>query len=299
MDNDQKKDEIVYIDPTLLTCTNINCRKGEVKKKIIKGMMKSIKKGDFIAPILCRPSKKEKGKYEIVDGQHRHIAYQKCRQNAPCVIRDLDDKKSRTSSLNANTMRNDMTEKQIIDNFLCLYQNGSSVEEIMSEHNRKDKTTLNQDIEVAYFVCDYVKEKLHSRNRTLAREYLSKVKNEYQVELYSILEKQNVGTSKMSPMKNAYTEYIDKNPTALHNKTIKDIPITLSEFNFEISNVETIDQCENNDCGYYGKSYKFSVGSEEEEATKKELKKILLSIQDDLSLLKFSSMIQKQLENSK
>lgn len=281
-----EEDKIYLLDPNDIISTNVNCRKEDLNEKKVLSMIETIKSGDELAPILCRPSKILIGTFEVIQGQHRREAYLRCNKKIRSFVKDLDDENARISSIRENMVRAKMKPIHIWNNCLYLYQIGKPMDEICSDMGGKSKQFCEDSIKIAYFVDDKIKEILNAKEKTLAC-YLCKVTKNHQNKLYNLLKSKKV---KDGGMKNEYESYIIKNPRSVHKKSIKDIPI-LNLNKRQYKNISNINQKEEP----YEISFLFSIGSEKIYATRKELEEILLLTENNKNLQKFSSMIQKQL----
>ena len=78
-------------------------------KEKLKELTDSIRERGIIQPIIVRPDKSDKGRYEIVAGERRWLASQNAGlHEVPVVILDIDDEKSLEFAIVENVQRQDL-----------------------------------------------------------------------------------------------------------------------------------------------------------------------------------------------
>ena len=94
-------------------------------KESLSELTDSIKEQGVIQPIIVRPAKSEKGKYEIIAGERRWLASQNAGlHDVPVVILDVDDVKSLEFAIVENVQRQDLNSideargyQRLVDDF--------------------------------------------------------------------------------------------------------------------------------------------------------------------------------------
>ena len=113
----------------------------------LEELTNSIKKNGVIQPIAVRPSKSEKGKYEIVAGERRWIAAQRAGlHKIPVMILDLSDVESLEVAIVENIQRDDLNAieeargyKRLSDEFNYDHE---SISKLMSKSRSHISNTL-------------------------------------------------------------------------------------------------------------------------------------------------------------
>ena len=117
------------INTNKISIKDINRNKLQPRKYFDKSRLEeltnSIKEQGVIQPIVVRPDKYSKGKYEIVAGERRWLASQNAGlHEVPVVILDIDDSKSLEFAIVENVQRQDLNPieeargyKRLIDDF--------------------------------------------------------------------------------------------------------------------------------------------------------------------------------------
>ena len=78
-------------------------------KEKLKELTDSIREWGIIQPIIVRPDKSDKGRYEIIAGERRWLASQNAGlHEVPVVILDIDDEKSLEFAIGENVQRQDL-----------------------------------------------------------------------------------------------------------------------------------------------------------------------------------------------
>jgi len=76
----------------------------EMPEELFEGIKNNIKRTGFVGAIVVRPTKK--GKYVIIDGEHRYKALKRVgAKEVPCIVMDLDDSDAKINTIAWNKLR--------------------------------------------------------------------------------------------------------------------------------------------------------------------------------------------------
>ncbi|OJU16651.1 MAG: nucleoid occlusion protein [Clostridiales bacterium 43-6] len=110
----------------------------------LQGLSESIKKNGIIQPIAIRKNKA--GSYELISGERRLRAAKMANlQKVPCVLLDVDERKSAVLSLLENLQRQDLTyfeEAEAIYNLICEW--GITQQEAAERLGKAQSTLANK-----------------------------------------------------------------------------------------------------------------------------------------------------------
>ncbi len=113
----------------------------------LEELANSIKKNGLIQPIAVRPSKSEKGKYEIIAGERRWLAAQKAGlHEIPVTILDLSDVESLEVAIVENIQRDDLNPIEEARGYQRLHEefkyDHESISKLMSKSRSHISNTL-------------------------------------------------------------------------------------------------------------------------------------------------------------
>ena len=113
----------------------------------LEELANSIKKNGVIQPIAVRPSKSEKGKYEIIAGERRWLAAQKAGlHEIPVTILDLSDVESLEVAIVENIQRDDLNPVEEARGYKRLHEefkyDHESISKLMSKSRSHVSNTL-------------------------------------------------------------------------------------------------------------------------------------------------------------
>jgi len=112
-------------------------------KENLQELTNSIKEQGVIQPIVVRPNKSEKGKYEIIAGERRWLASQNAGlHDVPVVILDVDDVKSLEFSIIENVQRQDLNPIEEAKGYQRLVDDFSYNQEKLSQFIGKSRSYI-------------------------------------------------------------------------------------------------------------------------------------------------------------
>lgn len=110
---------------------NPNELKGEMFVKLTRGIKRTLDEAGEIPPIVVRPSPKEKGQYEIVDGFHRWLVFKELKQPRIGVfVLKVGDKTARILTRTLNYLRGDPDRQRYAQGLVELVELGATEQEL-------------------------------------------------------------------------------------------------------------------------------------------------------------------------
>ena len=127
------------------------------KEEKLDELANSIKKNGIIQPIAVRPSKTEKGKFEIVAGERRWIAAQRARlHEIPVIILDLSDVESLEVAIVENIQRDDLNPIEEAKGYKRLNEEFKYDHESISKLMSKSRSHISNTLRLLLLPKDVV-----------------------------------------------------------------------------------------------------------------------------------------------
>lgn len=144
LDKLPKKYVKVKIEDVVPNTWNPNRMPPNQFKKLVRGISEMYEKTGGIPPITVRKHPKEKGKYEIIDGEHRWRAVKdkKLSETVSAYLVDVDDDLAKRLTLNLNYLRGEADEKVEADVLNSLVKGGNWTTEKLAETLYMDEDVI-------------------------------------------------------------------------------------------------------------------------------------------------------------
>ena len=135
------------VETNKISINDITRNKFQPRKNFSKGSLEelsnSIKEQGIIQPILVRPDKSSKGKYEIIAGERRWLAAQNAGlHEVPVVILDVDDVKSLEFAIVENVQRQDLNAVEEARGYERLVKEFNYNQDILSKFIGKSRSYI-------------------------------------------------------------------------------------------------------------------------------------------------------------
>ncbi len=123
----------------------------------LEELANSIKKNGVIQPIAVRPSKSEKGKYEIIAGERRWLAAQKAGlHEIPVTILDLSDVESLEVAIVENIQRDDLNPVEEARGYKRLHEEFKYDHESISKLMSKSRSHISNTLRLLTLPSDVI-----------------------------------------------------------------------------------------------------------------------------------------------
>ncbi len=123
----------------------------------LEELANSIKKNGVIQPIAVRPSKSEKGKYEIIAGERRWLAAQKAGlHEIPVTILDLSDVESLEVAIVENIQRDDLNPIEEARGYQRLHEEFKYDHESISKLMSKSRSHISNTLRLLTLPSDVI-----------------------------------------------------------------------------------------------------------------------------------------------
>tara|TARA_B100001248_G_scaffold261540_1_gene253059 strand:- start:613 stop:1467 length:855 start_codon:yes stop_codon:yes gene_type:complete len=123
----------------------------------LEELANSIKKNGLIQPIAVRPSKSEKGKYEIIAGERRWLAAQKAGlHEIPVTILDLSDVESLEVAIVENIQRDDLNPIEEARGYQRLHEEFKYDHESISKLMSKSRSHISNTLRLLTLPSDVI-----------------------------------------------------------------------------------------------------------------------------------------------
>ena len=116
----------------------------------------SIKKNGIIQPIAVRPNKYEKGKFQIIAGERRWIAFNSGLNKVPVVVLDVDDQKSLEIAIIENVQRQDLNIIEEAKGYQRLVQEFGYDHEKISKFMSKSRSHISNTLRLLNLPHDII-----------------------------------------------------------------------------------------------------------------------------------------------
>jgi len=135
------------VETNKISINDITRNKFQPRKNFSKGSLEelsnSIKEQGIIQPILVRPDKSSKGKYEIIAGERRWLAAQNAGlHEVPVAILDVDDVKSLEFAIVENVQRQDLNAVEEARGYERLVKEFNYNQDILSKFIGKSRSYI-------------------------------------------------------------------------------------------------------------------------------------------------------------
>ena len=116
-------------------------------KEKLKELTDSIRERGIIQPIIVRPDKSDKGRYEIIAGERRWLASQNAGlHEVPVVILDIDDEKSLEFAIVENVQRQDLNPIEEAQGYQKLIDEFNYNQEKLSKFIGKSRSYITNSL---------------------------------------------------------------------------------------------------------------------------------------------------------